>query len=162
MTICSSDACVLKLSQSESFCTPSLSQKSLRSFAVRPRAVSIHADIRQPLSVCCLDESGSVQNKTCFWHSRLPRTSLPTSPGLILIVFPLTSERAGKNHTHHYGIFGFHPYIVPTHFLPMDTPTARALLSRVVGSIFRTADPPVLVSYVGCPWLAECQSKLAR
>ena len=108
-TICSFDAYVLKLSQSESFCTPSLSEKSLRSLAVRPRAVGIHADIRQPLSVCCLDESGSVQNKTCFWHSRLPRTSLPTSPGLILIVFPLTSERAGKNHTHHYGIFGFHP-----------------------------------------------------
>ena len=80
-----------------------------------------------------------------------PGRLLPTSPGLILIVFPLTSERAGKNHTHHYGIFGFHPYIVPTHFLQMDTPTARALRSRVVGSIFRTADPPVLVSYVGWP-----------
>ena len=99
-TICSSDASVLKLSQSESFCTPSLSEKSLRSSAVRSRAVGIHADIRQPLSVCCLDESGSVQNKTCFWHSRLPRTSLPTSPGLILIVFPLNIRKSWKkSHT---------------------------------------------------------------
>ena len=146
-----SDAC-MKPSQSE----------SLGSSAVQPIAVGIPASIQQLPSICGRDEIVSFQSKTYFWHSRLPRTSLLTSPSPIVIVFSPTAKRGGKNHTNHFGIFGFHPYIVPTHFLLMDTPTASALLSRVVGSIFGTAGPPVLFVYEGFLWLAECWNTHAR
>ena len=68
---------------------------------------SILARNRFPPSVCLLDGVGPVQSNICFSCSRLPKSSLPTSPHHAPLVYSPSFGEAWRNHGLYLGISEF-------------------------------------------------------